>query len=198
MATGPTPRTSTRLLARLRQDATDQAAWGEFVRRYGGPIYRWCRKWHLQEADAEDVTQTVLVKLSERMRTFTYDPARSFRAYLKTLARYAWYDLTAGQKRSGAVGDSDVWTVLHQQEAGADLIERLNEAFDLEVLHEAGKGVQQRVEPRVWEAFHLTAVEGLSGAEAAGRLGMKVLAVYKAKSRVQAMLQEEVARLERP
>ena len=33
-------------------------------------------------------------------------------------------------------------------------------------------------------------------AEAAAQLGMKVLTVFKAKSKVQKMLQEEVARLE--
>jgi RNA polymerase sigma-70 factor (ECF subfamily) len=58
--------------------------------------------------------------------------------------------------------------------------------------------VQGRVEPHTWEAFRLTALEGLSGAEAAGRLRLKVATVYKAKSKVQQMLQEEVARLEGP
>jgi hypothetical protein len=40
------------------------------------------------------------------------------------------------------------------------------------------------------------AVEGLSGVEAAGRLNRTVAAVIKAKTRVQEMLREEVARLE--
>src|SRR4051812_26207091 len=78
-------RTSPSLLNRLRQGAADQQAWAEFVRRYGRQIYSWCRRWRLSEADAEEVTQTVLVKLAEKMRSFSYDPARSFRAYLKTL-----------------------------------------------------------------------------------------------------------------
>src|SRR5262245_44121496 len=77
------PSTSTTLLLRLRQDPADQASWVEFVRRYGPEVYRWCRRWELQEADAEDVTQAVLVRLCARMRTFAHDPARSFRAYLK-------------------------------------------------------------------------------------------------------------------
>jgi RNA polymerase sigma-70 factor (ECF subfamily) len=53
-----------------------------------------------------------------------------------------------------------------------------------------------RVQPHTWEAFVLTAVEGLSGAEAASRLGMQVGAVYVARGKVQRMLQEEVRRLE--
>jgi RNA polymerase sigma-70 factor (ECF subfamily) len=80
--------------------------------------------------------------------------------------------------------------------AGDDLVQRLNEQFDQELLAEAQERVRQRVEAHTWEAFRLTAVEGLSGAEAASRLGMKVATVFKAKSKVQQMLQEEVARLE--
>jgi RNA polymerase sigma-70 factor (ECF subfamily) len=44
----------------------------------------------------------------------------------------------------------------------------------------------------------MPAVEGLSGAEVAWRLGLEVATVFKAKSKVQKMLPEEVARLERP
>jgi RNA polymerase sigma factor (sigma-70 family) len=55
-------------------------------------LYRWCRRWGLQEADAQDVTQAVLARLAAKMNSFRYDPAGSFRAYLKTLARYAWCD----------------------------------------------------------------------------------------------------------
>ena len=36
------------------------------------------------------------------MRTFHYDPAKSFRAYLKTLARYAWCDFLEASRRPGA------------------------------------------------------------------------------------------------
>jgi RNA polymerase sigma-70 factor (ECF subfamily) len=79
--------TSASLLAQLRQEVASAAAWDEFVRRYGPLIRAWCRRWRLQEADVHDVTQAVLLKLAEKMRTFAYDPARSFRAYLKTLAR---------------------------------------------------------------------------------------------------------------
>ena len=194
-----TPLTSTTLLARLRHEPANQEAWAEFVRRYGPQVHRWCRRWRLQEADAEDVTQAVLVRLTERMRTFTYDPARSFRAYLMTLVRYAWCDFLETRKQPGAgVGGSDVLGLLETVEAGDDLVRRLDEQFDLEVLAEAQAQVQQRVEPHTWEAFRLTALEGLSGAEAAARLGLKVATVYKAKSKVQQMLHEEVARLDQP
>jgi RNA polymerase sigma-70 factor (ECF subfamily) len=197
MPTTPSPSTSVTLLERLQRNPTDQEAWAELVRRYGPLIYRWCLRWRLQKTDAQEVTQRVLVTLADRMRTFHYDPTGSFRAYLKTLARYAWCDLEEDCKRFGVVGSHrDMREVLEQQEAREDLVQRLNEEFDQEVLQEARKRVRQRVEPQTWEAFQLTAVEGLSGAEGAARLGMRVVTVYKAKSKVQTMLREEIARLE--
>ena len=191
------PLTSPTLLGRLRQDPADQAAWAEFVRRYGPHVYRWCRRWRLQEADAEDVTQGVLLRLSARMRTFSYDPSKSFRAYLRTTVRYGWCDFLEARKKPGgeAAGGSDVLALLETVEAGDDLLQRLNEEFDHEVLAEAQARVQQRVEPHTWEAFRLTAVEGMSGAEAAAKLGLKVATVYKAKSKVQQMLHEVVTQL---
>jgi RNA polymerase sigma factor (sigma-70 family) len=190
-------RTSASLLGRLRQGPTDQIAWAEFVRRYGAQIYRWCRKWNLQEADAQDVTQTVLVKLADKMRSFSYDPSRSFRAYLKTLTHYAWCDFLETRKRPGAgSGDSSVREALESVEAKEDLIAHLHAEFDQELLDEAMERVRERVEAHTWEAFRLTALERQSGAAVADQLGMKVATVFKAKSKVQKMLQEEMRRLE--
>ena len=192
------PPTRASLLVRLR-DPRDEAAWGEFVDRYAPQIYAWCQRWRLQDADARDVTQNVLLKLAEKLRTFRYDPSGSFRAYLRTLAHYAWCDFLESGKRPGAgSGDSTALRALAAAEAGEDLGQRLAAQFDEEVLAEAQARVQQRVQAHTWEAFRLTAVEGLSGAAAAAQLGMKVATVFKAKSKVQKMLQEEVARLEQP
>src|SRR5262245_25651066 len=99
MDSRPDARTSTTLLARLRRCPTDQAAWSAFVDRYAPRIYAWCRQWHVQETDAQDVTQAVLIRLAEIMRTFTYDPTRSFRGWLKTLTRHAWDDMRRTHNR---------------------------------------------------------------------------------------------------
>jgi RNA polymerase sigma-70 factor (ECF subfamily) len=106
--------------------------------------------------------------------------------------------LIESRKKSGAggTGDSAMIEQLQALEARDDLQARLADAFDHEVLEEATARVRLRVEPRTWEAFHLTAVEGLSGADAATRVGMSVAAVFKAKSKVQKMLREEVQRLQ--
>jgi RNA polymerase sigma-70 factor (ECF subfamily) len=185
------------LLVRLRLAPEDQAAWGEFVDRYGPQIYAWCQSFGLQAADAEDVTQTVLLKLASRLRDFEYDPQQRFRGWLRTITQNAWYDWTRSQRR-GVAGsaDSAVWAVLDSVAARDDLTTRLEAAFDGELLDLAGRRVRARVEARTWGAFQLTALEGRSGAEAAAALGMRVGTVFKAKSKVQRMLREEIERLE--
>src|SRR5262249_26821204 len=109
-----------------------------------------------------------------------------------------WNDLLAQQQRAIAgSGDTAVFEQLHTVEAREDLERRLEEAFDLELLQLATARVRERVEPRTWQAFQLTALDGLSGAEAAGRLGMAVGTVFKAKSTVKKLLQEEIDQLEK-
>ena len=56
--------------------------------------------------------------------------------------------------------------------------------------------VRPRVQPLTWEAFRLTALEGMSGATASAQLGMAVTSVYKAKSNVLKLLEAEVHYLE--
>jgi RNA polymerase sigma-70 factor (ECF subfamily) len=184
-------------LGRLRSAPRDPVAWDEFVRCYGRKIYAWCRAWGLQKADAQDVTQEVFLKLAVRIQDFHYNPSGSFRAWLKTVTHHAWQDYLDTQRKpgQGSGGESPV-DQLAAIEARDDLTCRLEEAFDQEVFREAVARVRLRVEPRTWAAFHLLAIEALSGAEAAERLGMKVANVFVARSKVQRMLREEVERLE--
>ncbi len=189
--------TNVSLLGKLRRDPDDQQAWREFVERYGPKIFQWCRQWHLQEADAHDVTQTVLVKLTRTLGTFEYDPKQRFRAWLKTLTNHALSDFLASRRRPGlGSGDSQILQVLDGLEARDDLVRHLAEEFDRELLEEALRRVRAKVAPHHWEAFRLTALEGLAGAEAAERLGMKVATLFTTKSKVQKLVQEEVRALE--
>jgi RNA polymerase sigma-70 factor (ECF subfamily) len=197
MANATLPSTRINLLTRLGQDPPDQAGWDEFVERYGRHIYLWCRHWRLQHADAEDVTQDILVKLTRRLRDFVYDPSRSFRGWLKTVAHHAWRDFVDSRRHARrAAGDSQAQEVMLTVEAREDLAQKLEAAFDLELLEAAKVRVRLRVAPHTWEAFRLLALEGLPVAEVAARVHLRVAMVYVAKSKVQRMLQEEIVRLE--
>jgi RNA polymerase sigma-70 factor (ECF subfamily) len=199
MAGNQLSQTSPTLLGRLRQAPADEPAWQAFVERYGPKIYGWCRQWGLPDLDAEDVTQNVLVILARHLRTFQYDPQRRFRAWLRTVTRHALSDFLAERTRPDrGSGDSEVLGVLKGIAAREDLLVRLEEQFDQELMEEAMARVRLRVEPHNWEAFRLTAWEGLSAEAVAQQLGLRITAVFKAKSRILQLLREEIAKLEPP
>src|SRR5262249_26040256 len=104
----------------------------------------------------------------------------------------------ADRRRPGVgSGDSDIALLLESERARTDLLADLEDEFDREVLEEALARVQLKVPERRWEAFRLTALEGLSGAEAGKRLEMNVTTVFTSKCKVQKLVQEEIQKLER-
>ena len=178
---------------RLRQQPNDEVAWDQFVERYG-KVYTWCRHWRLPDADAEDVVQIVLTKLAEQMRTFAYDHKRSFRGRPADVAVHAGAtSSTPGnglrngrRRRPGATGKYAA--------ARDDLLSRLAEQFDQEILEEATVRVD------CWCAGNLgrlrRPLDRVPKRRAAARLNLQVASVYQAKSRVQMLLREEIRQLE--
>jgi RNA polymerase sigma factor (sigma-70 family) len=194
---GQDSRTRVTLLGRLGRDQSDPQAWSEFVEHYGRKIYGWCRNWGLQDADAQDVTQHVLLKLVDRFRDFRYEPGRSFRAWLKTLTHHAWHDYLKARRRSGqGTGDGSMLGLVADVEAREELALRLQDVFDRELLDEAMARVRLRIEPRTWDAFRLLTFDDWSGAQTAQHLGMKVATVFVSRSKVLRMIREEVTRLD--
>jgi RNA polymerase sigma-70 factor (ECF subfamily) len=188
--------TSTTLLLRLQLAPSDHSAWAEFVERYGRRIEGWCRQWGLQNADAEDVAQTVLLKLLRAMESFRYDAGQKFRAWLKTVTHHAWQDWVRSRKRLVVNGEASLYDALESIAARDDLAAWMEGAYERELLDQAIVRVRPRVHQHTWEAFRLTTYEGLSGAEVASRLGMAITSVYKAKSNVRKLIEAEVDSLD--
>jgi RNA polymerase sigma factor (sigma-70 family) len=191
MAASPVDDTSVTLMMRLQLAPNDPEAWDQFVTRYRPMIRAWCFKWHLQDSDADDVVQDVLVKLLAAIRKFRYDPERSFRAWLKTVTDHALSDFVATRRRHPGQIAASIDQIATSADARSDLEQQLENAFEAELVDLAMQQVKKRVKPATWEAFQLTAVDGLTGADAAQKLQMPVAHVFVAKNRVQKMLQEE-------
>lgn len=189
--------TSLSLLSALRDDVRQHQAWTEFVERYGPRIEGWCRRWGLQDADAHDVTQDVLLQLSKQMQSFHYDRNGKFRSWLKTVSWRAWADYLKAQGRNAAKpGSLGLLEQLDTLEARSDLMDQLDDEANREILEVAIRRIRARVNDNTFEAFRLMTFEGLSGTEVAEKTGMKVGGVFVAKSRVDKMLSEEVGLLE--
>ena len=193
---GNDSETSASLIPRVGRTPTDESAWAEFVDRYGPKVLAWGRSWGLQQADAEDVTQAVLVKLSRQMGRFSYDASSSFRGWLRTLTRNAWHDWAARRNAvAAAEGGVQAEGSLASVEARDDLVTRLEEMFDLEVLAEAIHRVRGRVAEKTWDAYRLMAMDEQPVLEVASRLGMTVAGAYKAKNNVLKRIREAVRAL---
>jgi RNA polymerase sigma factor (sigma-70 family) len=185
------------LLHRLHTNPADQLSWAEFVRVYGPAIRGWLLHWGLQDADTQDVTQNVLLRLTAKLPQFRYDPSKSFRGWLKTLTHHAWHDFVteAGYRTRGS-GDTSVLNQLQSIEAREDLAARVEATFDKELLDMALTRARTRVADATWEAFKLSALDGVSPQAVADRLGVRVSQVYLAKHRLRKLVQEEIRQIE--
>jgi len=82
------------LLARYASG--DEEALAELVHRYLPMIYRLVFSYTRNQADAEDVTQTVFVKMWRHWRQF--DPERNFKNWLLAIAKHAALDFCRRQR----------------------------------------------------------------------------------------------------
>jgi RNA polymerase sigma-70 factor (ECF subfamily) len=189
-------RTGSSVRALLRSPS-DPGAWKVFVDRYTPRVYGWCRKWGLQDADAQDVTQNVLVKMFGKLPEFPYDPARgSFRAWLEQVTRNALRDYLGAKGRAGiGSGDSAVLGRLQTVEAREDLLRALAEVFDLELLEEAKQWVRLRLSPPNWEIFDALFFQARPPEEVAREHHKTVPAVRMVKVRGKKLLLAEIDRL---
>jgi RNA polymerase sigma-70 factor (ECF subfamily) len=189
------PGSSTLLLQRLCTCPTDAHAWGRFVERYGGTIYRWAGRYGLQDADARDVTQIIFTRVLRALPTFDRSRAR-FRTWLYRIAQNAVRDWCADPDQRQERGTDRARKRLACEGARRDLRTRLAEEFDLELLEVAEALVRVQVSPATWDAYQCRCKEGLSLQEAAGRIGMPAGHVSKYALRVRDMVARQVGLLE--
>src|SRR5262245_32099291 len=107
----PMNTTSASLLERLRQPGAAEA-WRRFVHLYTPLLYYWARGAGLPTHDAADLVQDVLVLLVQKLPEFAYDPGKSFRGWLRTIALNKWRErcrrFAARPEQAGDTGLSGV------------------------------------------------------------------------------------------
>jgi len=184
--------TSTNLLRRV-VDREDREAWAEFAQKYAPVIHGWCKRHGSQEADAEDVTQDVLLRLFRLIQS--YDRSRGrFTPWLKTVTENAWRDFTRAHARQmQAKGDSEHLAWINQV-PDDDLAMEIVRRNDMEVAELAEQRVRAMRKERDWEIFRCLTIERMPGAEVAARYGMSLSAIrvvnYRVKKDLKAIIQE--------
>jgi RNA polymerase sigma factor (sigma-70 family) len=193
-----TPTTRASLLLRLR-NAQDHEAWLEFVAIYEPLVYRLLRRHGLQDADAREVMQELLLAVSRSIERWNPDRERgTFRGWLRRVSRNLVINWLKHRDRKLLVlGDAELQLMFDRLPATTDAETNV---FDQELrralFHRAADQVRGELQPQTWDAFLETAVLGNSSKCAAEKLGMTVGAVRVAKCRVLARLQAMVKELE--
>lgn len=186
-----TPETRITLIQRL-QRGTDDDAWAEFASIYRPAIVRMGMLKGLQAADADDVAQRVLVAVSRNIHKWKQDSKRArFRTWLQTVVRNATINALQRRPRDQAQGGTTAVQVLESC-AGEDDSQLFDREWRRETFRWAADQVRDEFQSATWDAFWLTAVEGLAPPEAAERLGKSVGAIYIARTRVMQRIKAKV------
>ena len=193
------PLTRASLLLRLR-DPHDSAAWREFVDLYAPLVYGYARKQGLQDADAADLSQEVLTAALRSLGRLEYDPARgAFRNWLFTVVRRKlskWWSAQANQPRGS--GDRATQLLLESCPAPDGMEAQWRAECEQRLFAWACEQVRREVSSTSWQAFWMTAVEGQAAKAVAAEVGLTIVAVYHARSRILARLKELVRSAETP
>jgi RNA polymerase sigma-70 factor (ECF subfamily) len=187
----PGPVTRPSLLIKIR-DKDNSSAWKEFVDTYSPLILRYCGRWQLSRADADDVLQEVLRCVVKSIRSFEYDPERGlFRDWLHTVTRneiHRHWKRRAGNQ-GGLTADDGVRPV---EEAQAKAEAYWNDDFLARILERAMERTQPHFDPESWKAFLRVWRDNVPPKTVAEDLGKTRSWVDKAKFRVKERLVAEV------
>jgi RNA polymerase sigma-70 factor (ECF subfamily) len=178
------------LLERLRRPA-EAESWSRFVKLYTPLIYFWACRAGLREPDAADLVQDVFAVLVRKMPEFTYEPGKSFRAWLRTVTLNKYRERR--RRRTVPTAGDDVALV---EAAVPDDAEAFWEAeYRRDLVGRALQLMQAEFQPSTWKACWAQVVEQKPAALVASELGLTVGAVRAAKFRVLCRLRQELAGL---
>lgn len=177
------PTTQVSLLQRLGRSPTE-GAWEHFVQLYTPLLFYWARKVGLQEQDASDLVQDVLVVLVQKLPEFQYQPGKSFRGWMRTVLMNKWRDRRPLTPHPLV---SDL-----QPAAPDDLAILEKDEYNRYLARRALELMKTDFEETTWRACWETAVNERPAAEVAAELGITLRAVYAAKSRVLMQLRRDL------
>ncbi|TWU39532.1 sigma-70 family RNA polymerase sigma factor [Novipirellula artificiosorum] len=191
------PETRESLLVQVK-DPANREAWQQFAQLYRPVIFRIAMRRGLQDADAHDLAQQVLVSVVSAIGRWEKSEAGTrFRHWLNRVIKNAIVNSLTRQPRDRATGGSSAQIELDDCAYSDQVTEEL---IDLEYRRElylaAADRVKVEVETETWEAFDMSVVQGLPVDDVAKHLGKSRGAIYSARNRVMFRLRQIVRILE--
>ena len=169
-------------------DTKNEAAWQRLFDLYAGFVFSIARSKGLNDADADDIVQTVFADLARNLPTFEYDRAKGrFRSYLTGLVNWRVMDRLKASKRDAEL-KTNFWEEAKAVGGDDDFSEREWQAAALE---EALRRIKPEVRPEHYAAFVASAVEGQDTDAVAKLHGLSRDNLYQIRKRLTAKLQEK-------
>lgn len=194
-ATVDIPSTDAALFQGIQSQSPDKraTAWRQFEDGYRPVIFAWCRRWRLSEADAEDLCQEILLKLSQMFHRRYFDPDRGrFRSLLYTMVGNALRDFKARQRQQPDNVDGRTMAELAAPAAADALSEMITDHPKTRAAQAVAR-VRAQVELEVhWRAFLLRHLERKSSVDIAAETGLTVGNVNKILTRLKKRIEEEL------
>jgi RNA polymerase sigma-70 factor (ECF subfamily) len=178
---------STRHSLLFRARTGDEGAWRDLCELYRPLVAGWLRRQSVPDADLDDLVQEIFLAVVRGLPSFSHSGRRgAFRSWLRTIAyNYSCDYWKSPARRMVASGDDAARSALGLlEDPGSPLNRYWDEEHDRYVLRCLFEAVKLEFEPTTVRAFQLVALDGASGAQAAGELGISLTAVYIARSRV--------------
>ena len=180
----------TRYSLLLRVQGNDRTAWREFSEIYRPMIYRLARRRGWQDADAQDVAQAVLTKISKSIPRYDANPDRArFRTWLITICNNTLIDELRKRRAQAASHSLDT----NEPMAEAEVSEQeITLETRRQIFRWAARHANRAFSATTWKAFWMTTIEAQSVRSVSSQLGISVGAVYTARSRVMQFLKQKV------
>ena len=176
------PTTSKTLLDRIA--AGDEISWDEFYERYGAIVRDLAKFKGLNDAEADDICQQVMLQFFRRSKTFKFDPdVARFRTYFGKIVTARIADHYRKKKEIA----SDQFKPQPVDGETEDLF--LTQWREM-ILKEAQNELKNRVAPETFQAYELYAVQNRPVEKVAAYLNCSENQVYQAKKRCFAILRE--------
>jgi RNA polymerase sigma-70 factor (ECF subfamily) len=192
------PETRDSLLVQLKSPA-NREAWDQFALVYRPVICRLARRRGLQDADAQDLAQRVLMAIASAIGSWEKSSESvQFRHWLRRVARNAIVNALSRRPHDRAAGGSAVHELLLEQaHPDPESNAQIELEYRRELYRQAARIVRSDVETETWRAFELTVIQNRSIDEAAIDLEKPVGTIYAARSRIMRRLRETVRELEK-
>jgi RNA polymerase sigma factor (sigma-70 family) len=180
--------TSLSLINRLQQ-GSDQLSWNQLLGLYKPLIWGWLRRHNTPLQDAEDLTQDVLAIVVRELPKFTHNGQKgAFRAWLRNITANRLRIYWRGNKGRST---TDWQTFADQlEDTGSELAQEWDRQHDSFLLRKLLDQMEEEFEPKTVKAFRRVALDGVKAELVSQEIGMSVVAIYIAKSRVLRRLRE--------